>query len=295
MLCGALAGCLTTTGSTSLASAMALTGSSVATAQVLPSGTAAPIPASAGWRLRADDEFYYGKLRSSLWSIGEPWNAAPGFVQSEDAYCPLPQTGQVTISGGALRLNALAKPTQGKTVQSCFVTTRNKFSFTHGFIEARVKLPSSPGLWPAFWLLGNGTGEQGWPQTGEIDMFEFVNNGHDDGIPFTTVHWGGSCPGGHCSYTQHNPYPARIANASSTWITYGMQRTGDSLTFYVNGKKTVQVKRGTRNAQGQQLGGVLFDSPMHIRLDLSAGGWAQQPGTTTKAGTFTIDYVRVWN
>jgi hypothetical protein len=144
-------------------------------------------------------------------------------------------------------------------------------------------------------MLGNGTGTEGWPKTGEIDLFEFVNNGKDNGIPFFTVHWAGNCPGGHCQLTQNNPYPAKIANYAGQWITYGMRRTATSLTIYINGKQTLQIQRTQRNPQGQQLGSVLFDSPMHIRFDLSAGGWAKNPSSPPAPGTFAVDYLRVWS
>jgi beta-glucanase (GH16 family) len=164
---------------------------------VVPAGSNGPAvratgASTEGWRLTADDEFDGTRLNGKLWSIGEPWNAPPGFVESDDAYCPIPQTGEVTVGDGSLHLNALAVKAHGKPLQSCFITTRNKFSFTHGYIETRFKLPTSPGLWSAFWLLGNGTGAQGWPKTGEIDMFEFINNGRANRIPFFTVHWAGA-------------------------------------------------------------------------------------------------------
>ena len=76
------------------------------------------MPAANQWTLKADDEFNTSKLNAGLWSVGEPWNAAPGFVQSDDAYCPLPTSGQVTESAGALQLNAIARPTQGKPLQT---------------------------------------------------------------------------------------------------------------------------------------------------------------------------------
>jgi beta-glucanase (GH16 family) len=248
-----------------------------------------------GFRLKADDEFDGTALNGKLWSIGEPWNAPPGFIESDDAYCPLPQTGEVTVGGGALRLNALAVKAHGKPMQSCFITTRNKFSFTHGYVETRVKLPASPGLWSAFWLLGNGTGTDGWPKTGEIDMFEFINKGKANRVPFFTVHWGGDCPDGHCSWTQIKPYPRPVAGPADRWVTYGMKRTGESLTIYIDGKQTLSVSRDQRNPQNQQLGSVLFDSPMHIRFDLSVGGWAHDPAAPPKPGSLAIDYVRVWS
>jgi beta-glucanase (GH16 family) len=310
---------LTKLASTSLASAAlvaAVSGCNVITngAQLgaAPAGQSAPAPSAAlaptdpqpaaatgvsttGWALSADDEFNGSSLNTRLWSIGEPWNYAPGFVLGDDAYCPLPQNGEVTEGNGALHLNAIGVPSHGKPLQSCFITTRNKFSFTHGYVEARVKIPSSPGLWSAFWLLGNGTGAQGWPKTGEIDLFEVVNNGKDDRVPYFTVHWGGNCPDGHCSWTQNNPYPKPLAGPADRWVTYGMKRTADSLTIYIDGKQTLTVTRTQRNPQNQQLGDVLFNSPMHIRFDLSAGGWAKNPASPSKPGSLDIDYLRVWS
>ena len=50
-----------------------------------------------------------------------------------------------------------------------------KFSFTYGFIEARVWLPGVPGSpgevanWPGVWADG-----QNWPEDGEIDIAEGI-------------------------------------------------------------------------------------------------------------------------
>ena len=255
-----------------------------------------PLGVPGSWTLAAADEFNGKALDSRMWSIGEPWNAAPGFVQSDDSYCPLPATGLVTEGGGALRLAAKLVASNGKHVQSCFVTSRNKYSFTHGYLEARAKVPSGAGLWPAFWLLGNGTGDQGWPGTGEIDMFEYVNNGRDDGIPFTTVHWAdANCSWTHCQRTQDSPWPTALTGYADRWITYGILRTATTLTIYVDGRPKVTFTRDSTNVDGVKLASVLFDKPMHVRFDLSAGGWAQNPTKATQAGTFSVDYLRSWN
>jgi beta-glucanase (GH16 family) len=39
-------------------------------------------------------------------------------------------------------------------------------------MEARIKIPSGMGLWPAFWALGSNIDHVGWPAAGEIDMME---------------------------------------------------------------------------------------------------------------------------
>ena len=40
-------------------------------------------------------------------------------------------------------------------------------------MEARIKMPWGPGIWPAFWLLGANIDEVPWPQCGEIDIMEY--------------------------------------------------------------------------------------------------------------------------
>jgi hypothetical protein len=55
-----------------------------------------------------------------------------------------------------------------------------------------------------------------------------------------------------------------------------------------------QFTNTMKNAQGQTLSPVLFNDPMHIRFDLSAGGWADDTSQPPAAGTFQVDYVRAW-
>lgn len=57
---------------------------------------------------------------------------------------------------------------------SARLLTRDRLEFQYGRIEARIKVPGAPGLWPAFWMLGNDIAEVGWPESGEIDIMEFV-------------------------------------------------------------------------------------------------------------------------
>jgi len=56
---------------------------------------------------------------------------------------------------------------------SAKLKTANRLGFKYGRIEARMKLPSGLGTWPAFWMLGADLLEgNGWPECGEIDVLE---------------------------------------------------------------------------------------------------------------------------
>ena len=57
---------------------------------------------------------------------------------------------------------------------SARLLTKNRFEVAYGRVEARVKVPVGAGLWPAFWMLGTDIDRVGWPQTGEIDIMEYV-------------------------------------------------------------------------------------------------------------------------
>lgn len=54
----------------------------------------------------------------------------------------------------------------GGTITSARLTTRGRFSFTHGLLEARIATPRGTGLHPAFWLLGTDIGSVGYPGSG---------------------------------------------------------------------------------------------------------------------------------
>src|SRR5262249_4244868 len=69
---------------------------------------------------------------------------------------------------------------------SARIMTKNLLSVKYGRVEARIKLPEVMGMWPAFWMLGENINTVGWPQCGEIDIMEQVNN---DPTTHATAHW----------------------------------------------------------------------------------------------------------
>lgn len=269
----------------------------------------APVPLMAGvpggWKLVADDEFNGSDLDPRLWRTAEPWAAASGYDESPSSFCPAAAVHDlVSVADGSLNLRARSarelpepaagQPISSKPILSCFAGTRDRFSFVHGYLEARVHLPAGRGLWPAFWLLGNGVGQQGWPRTGEIDVAEFVNNGPDDGRLFSTLHFAGPCPDKHCADVADLQPGSTVPDYQGRWITLGLARSEDSIHVFLDGRLLYSFDRHSTDAHGNVVDPVLFDGPMHVRFDLQAGGWAATPDQRVDNGTFSIDYLRAW-
>lgn len=232
----------------------------------------------------------------SLWNDHDFYRTAPGWADNDNAiWFPIPSTATAQVSGGLLYLKNRPCPNPvNAPMCGADLNTAGKFqSFVHGRVEVRAKIPANADGFAAFWLLGNGTGTNAWPRTGEIDIFEFVNNGSAGGTPFFTVHWyAASCPWGHCQKTFE--WPATLPNFSNDFHVWSLTRTTNKLEVHIDGKLWSTITR----AELANIGGnydVIFNEPMHLRADLSSGGvWANDPARAAQPGDFLLDYVRVW-
>ena len=61
-------------------------------------------------------------------------------------------------------------------VVSARLSSKGKFQFRHGRVEARLRLPVGDWVWPAFWLLPAENAYGPWPFSGEIDLLEARGN-----------------------------------------------------------------------------------------------------------------------
>jgi hypothetical protein len=268
----------------------------------------------------AFDEEFSGTLDTN-WSS---WWGPPGGCLEDPCsggigtWVPQPQV-TATIANGIFTLDGpLTCPgSTGSAICGSQLFTKEHYStFVHGYIEGRFQLSSNWQGWPAFWLLGNGTGASngtatgGWPGSGEIDILEFINVTGELGNAHVTVHWGdpggggSACSAGHCQY---EPTVYNLSNYTTGWHTWGLLRTSNTLTFYIDNVQRYQITASTlasvsqSEPVGSQVGlDVLFNSPMHIILTNNNGGnhttsWAYDAAHAPQAGKFLADYVRVWS
>ncbi len=110
----------------------------------------------------------------------------------------------VRVEDGNLIISAvwdsINHPVPGKrdgSITSARINTKNKLAVKFGKIQARIKVPTDTGMWPAFWMLGKNFDSVGWPGCGEIDIMEVSPLLHGDNTTMCTVHWWDDDSGSH--------------------------------------------------------------------------------------------------
>jgi len=221
------------------------------------------------WTLKFDGEFNGTSLNTAQWSTGWQGSGITRPVNSleDDCYDP----AQVSEGGGTLSLSLVQKSENCGSVEQYaggLVSTMGKFSFTYGFVEARVWLPGVPGKpgevanWPGVWADG-----QNWPQDGEIDIAEGI-----DGQLCAHFH-GPENPEGIGAGGQSGCPSGTYVDG---WHTVAADWEPGRITYYYDGVDIGSVTSGVTSA------------PMFIILDNAAKAPAHVPAT------MKVAYVRVW-
>ena len=160
---------------------------------------------------------------------------------------------------------------------SARIKTLGKFQQYLGHFEARIKVNSHPGLWPAFWLMADGVGGKDWPEGGEIDILE----DYGQNVIQSTV---------HTPAPESSTYNvAQDISGDDNFHVYRLDWTPDELSFSKDGTQYFTV---TRN----ELANWCYASPdpLYIVLNLAVGGEAGSPAHGRYPAEYIIDYVRVW-
>lgn len=228
-----------------------------------------------------NDEFNSPEIDISRWNF-EIWGA--GVVNNEEqAY-----TGRVEnsyIENGKLIIKALKENYNGDEYTSARMTTKNKGDWTYGRMEARAKLPTGLGTWPAFWMMPTNSVYGGWPNSGEIDIMEHY--GCDDDHIHSTVHnnmynWNGGIPP-----TSYSAY----TNATSDFHIYEVEWNDDELNFYLDGEFLGTYFK--TNSGWQQWP---YDQDFYIILNLAIGSHFMPCATENNLfpEKLEVDYIRVY-
>ncbi len=170
---------------------------------------------------------------------------------------------------------------------SAKVTTRGKLDVPPGRVEARIKLPTGQGLWPAFWMLGHGFPAAPWPECGELDIME-----HRGSAPATTssaLHgpgYSGNTPFAHAHSLPQGTFADDFHTFSVEWDSLQVRFFVDDSVHYV-------VTRG----EVEHVGRSVLDQPYFLILNLAVGGTfdGDPASDAIFPATMLVDYVRVYN
>lgn len=281
-------------------------------------------------KISFQDEFDGDALDTSKW--GYSYSCFDPNARTQAQYTDSPEN--VNVSGGNLHLVARYSPTRekwnkdtkrmetvdrtctrtenGKKIEyaapftSAMIQTRDsngnvKYAAQGDFYaEARIKLPKGRSSWASFWMTGS---KGSWPGNGEIDAFE--SKGWDPHYLQANTHTPrASNP---LKSEQHRGQLGGDGTSQSEFHTYGVEKDGDKITFYLDGVAGHTVKYA-------DLGGAnpftVDGNGMVLRLNQMVGGTflASDDGKNTEyvdatkyvhdyegeGSDMLVDYVRVW-
>jgi beta-glucanase (GH16 family) len=249
-----------------------------------------------GWTLSFQDEFsgpYGTAVDPTKWGFDSGGN---GWGNEELQYYTNTRHNAMTDGSGRLMIRARATPEdtlltcafgQKCAYTSARLSTRGIFTQAYGRFEARMRVPSGQGLWPAFWLLGANLGEVGWPSAGEIDIMETI--GREPTLAHGTIHGPGFSGGNAIGAPVSLPDNAAFA---ADFHTFAIEWQENEIRWYLD--DVLYQTRGPKDMPG--IGRWVFDHPAFMILNLAVGGkWPGRPDASTVfPANLLVDYVRVY-
>ncbi|AZC13140.1 carbohydrate binding domain-containing protein [Microbacterium sp. ABRD28] len=173
---------------------------------------------------------------------------------------------------------------------SARLITEGKVEALHGRIEARAQMPDGePGIWPAIWSLGNDFRDVGWPQTGEIDVMEYVGKLPDE--IFGTIH-GPGYSGGN-AYGQTYDFGEDLSNR---WLTFAVEWETEEIRWYVQLEDGEEILFHTATPEDVAPSEWVYEHAFTFLMNMAVGGNFGGPlgADLTFPQELKVDYLRVF-
>ncbi|MBQ6826332.1 MAG: family 16 glycosylhydrolase [Clostridia bacterium] len=263
-----------------------------------------------GMNLVFEDEFNTSSLDSTKWDFTD---YMVGYGVDTVKTSDVQSIAADEDGNGYLHLTSY-KAEDGSYKATKSISTGNKLTFIHGYVEIRAKVPTVQGAWPSFWLKSNTKNANlGWNSDAlyntEVDVIEVMGGNEvksemhkwytdkEAGVT-TDIRYSESTLG----KLNYNTYEL----TDNDWHTYGMLWTEDSIIMYVDG---VKIQEYSLTVDYELLNGLGMDGfntePLCITFNnylftpeyFGEGSWAEDyvldPNTFTES-VYDIDYVRLY-
>jgi beta-glucanase (GH16 family) len=224
------------------------------------------------------DEFSDTSIDNSFWEF----ETGP---TNDNIHYYTGRSENIQIADSVLNIIALEESYKGYNYTSALIKT--KIAWQYGRFEARIKLPSTNGFVPAFWMLPLDNIFGWWPNSGEIDIMEHPTN--QVSTIYGTIHTE--------TYNLFDgPEPPQgdnidIPDAETEFHIYAVEWTEEQIDFYVDDQLYYSFSNDHEGSATWP-----FNQPFYIILNLAVGGgWVGNPdGSTVFPAIMQIDYVRVY-
>jgi beta-glucanase (GH16 family) len=193
------------------------------------------------------------------------------------------------IQNGMLVIQAVKEYSLGRDYTSARLTTQFRGDWTYGRYEIRAKLPTTQGIWPAFWLLPSrakyGSGAAG----GEIDIMELI--GSAPGTSYGTLHFGN--PAERSSGEFNLPEGETF---SDDFHVFAVEWEPDEIRWYVDDVLFHSEREWFTTARKDAVYPAPFDQDFYFIVNVAVGGhWPGDPDETSVFPQMLyVDYVRVY-
>jgi len=246
-------------------------------------------PVAGDWTMTFEDTFEGDTVDLSRWNVHTPnfWDRRSYF-----------STNNVIVADGVARLRFERRRGRSndepegeeRLYATGFLDTYGKWTQRYGYFESRTRLPSAPGLWPAFWTMPDRGGDPDhavnpqWRRAStsdggmEFDIMEHLTRWGPNRYT-TAFHWDGYGDGhratGATVYVQPD---------DEGFVTAGLLWLPGLAVYYVQGREVARWEHER-----------VCSVQSYIKYTNVSGGWDNDPLDDRQLpDDFVIDYVRVW-
>ncbi|MDF2700135.1 MAG: glycoside hydrolase family 16 [Haloplasmataceae bacterium] len=243
------------------------------------------------WSIVWCDEFdYLGLPDNTKWSYdigGHGWGNDELQLYTNREENIFVKDGHLTISANKENI-----PGTSNEYTSARIVSKGKGDFLYGRIEIKAKVPDARGTWSALWMLPTDNEYGSWPNSGEIDIMEYV--GYNTGIIHGTIHTAkynhklGTSIGGS----------TRVLDATEAFHVYSIEWYPREMLFFVD-ENLYKIVNFNEELDGgsDYYKAWPFDQRFHLIMNIAVGGnWGGVQGVDPNLTheEMVIDYVRVY-